>query len=63
MRLTADRQRCCGTAMCVSVSPGYFDLDPSDRRVRVLREQVAPENADEVAEAAETCPTSALQLE
>ncbi|MFK0156646.1 ferredoxin [Streptomyces sp. NPDC090499] len=62
MQIVADRNRCCGTATCVAVSPRYFGLDPSDRRVRVLSETPTPEDVDEVEEAVEMCPTSALDL-
>lgn len=63
MQIITDKRRCCGTAMCVSTAPGYFALDPKDRRVMVLQSVPAPEDLEDVQDAIEVCPTSALRLE
>lgn len=60
MKITADRGRCAGTAMCVSVAARNFALDPEQRRVVVLAENPSAEDIDDVEEAVELCPTQAL---
>lgn len=62
MKIEADRTRCAGTAMCVSVSAKLFALDPEHRRVLVLEQNPGTQHADDAEEAAELCPTQALRL-
>jgi ferredoxin len=60
--VTADREACMGSGMCVRAAPEVFDQDPVDGQVVVLVAEVAPEAADRVQEAVDQCPVAALSL-
>lgn len=60
--VSGDTTRCAGTAMCVSVAPKYFTIDTPNRRVAVLRPEVSDADLDDIEEAVELCPVSALRL-
>lgn len=55
-------ERCIGAGNCTEVSPDYFDQDPSDGRVIVLKAAVATGDLDEVEQAADICPVAAIFL-
>ncbi|GAA5078336.1 ferredoxin [Thermocatellispora tengchongensis] len=56
--LEVDRRRCVGNGMCVAVAPEHFTL--TDGRSSPISAQVAP--AEEVTEAFELCPMSAITI-
>lgn len=55
-RLSVDRERCVGSAMCVAVAPGHFTL--LDGKASAVEPEVHA--ADDVIEAWESCPVSAV---
>lgn len=61
-RIVADLDACQGYANCVVGASDYFDLD-DDGVVVVLREDVPESELKRVAEAARSCPVSALRVE
>ena len=62
MRLTIDRDKCCGAGHCVVQAPDVFDQD--DDGVVVLLEP-APRGAaaDDARDAAGLCPTWAIAVD
>lgn len=51
-----DANTCIGSGMCAGVAPEHFDL--VDGYSTALKDQVEP--ADEVVDAAESCPVEAI---
>ncbi|MEU2050915.1 ferredoxin [Streptomyces sp. NEAU-PBA10] len=62
MRITVDQEKCCGAGQCVLTAPQVFDQRDEDGIVVLL--DAAPPAAlhDDVREAAEVCPTTAIQV-
>lgn len=61
MRVTADRDVCIGSGMCLLTAPAVFDQD--DEGIVVLRTaDPGPADADAVRRAVAHCPSGALRL-
>lgn len=61
MRISVNRERCCGAGLCADLIPKVFDQD--DDGVVVLVDPTPPEDQREnVAEAEFACPSGAIQL-
>ncbi|MFF0447504.1 ferredoxin [Streptomyces sp. NPDC004609] len=60
--LTADPTACQGYANCVVAAPDTYDID-DDGLVVLLRTSIPEEDRGRVAEAARSCPVSALTIE
>ena len=60
-RVGADPAVCAGSGLCSHIAPSYFDS--SGGVVKVLREDVADEDAAAAAEAVSACPAGALRFE
>jgi len=58
----ADHEACQGYANCVIAADDVFDID-DDGVVVLLRDEVAEEDRGRVADAANSCPVSALRLD
>lgn len=56
-------ERCIGAGNCAEVSPDYFDQDPSDGTVIVLKETVDDGDGDVVDQAIDICPVAAIFLQ
>jgi ferredoxin len=61
VKVTLDRDLCCGAGQCVLSAPGVFDQN-DDGIARLLVEEPAPEQYDDVREAALICPRQAIDL-
>jgi ferredoxin len=59
MEATVSHDRCVGIGMCVQSCPGGFEFD--DAGLSVFQPQ-GEWTADELTEAAHSCPTSAIDL-
>ncbi len=62
MRIIADRQRCIGSGQCVLAAVAVFDQSELDGRVVVLIEHPGPDLAEAAREAADICPSGALEI-
>lgn len=62
MEATVDRDACISCGFCVSVCPEVFEFDDEDIST-VIQDPVAAENEDCAREAADGCPTDAIQIE
>ncbi len=61
-RLVADIEMCQGYANCVTGAPDVYDID-DDGTVVLLMEEIPEAERARVAEAADSCPVSALSIE
>lgn len=59
IKATVDHDRCVGIGMCVLSCPGGFDFD--DAGLSVFQPQ-GQWTAEELTEAAHSCPTSAIDV-
>lgn len=63
MRLSIDRERCCGSGMCVLTGPELFDQD-ADGLVVLLDATPATAARQEAArQAVELCPCAAISAD
>ncbi|WP_131744956.1 ferredoxin [Frankia sp. Cppng1_Ct_nod] len=62
MRVTVDRDRCQGHALCVLNAPALFDLDEIDSHAYVLADPVPGELAGSARSAVENCPEQAIAV-
>jgi ferredoxin len=58
-RIVVDREKCIGSGICVDAAPGVFALD-DDAVATVVDPKAA--SPTQVREAAEGCPTEAIEL-
>ncbi|MFF3909582.1 ferredoxin [Streptomyces sp. NPDC001848] len=62
MRITVDRERCCGSGNCVVNAPEVFDQDDADGLV-MLRITQPPQSLQASVElAAQLCPVGAISI-
>ncbi|MFI5974660.1 ferredoxin [Streptomyces sp. NPDC051452] len=62
LRISVDRERCCGAGMCALSAPDVFDQRDTDGRV-VLLERFAPRESEKsVRIASENCPCKAISV-
>ena len=52
---------CVGCGLCVNLCPGVFTMLAEG--VAAARDEIAPEFYDQIREAAESCPVSAIEIE
>ena len=60
MRVTVDRDRCCGAGQCVTAAPAVFDHDAEG--VSFVANQPGAEEYANVREARLSCPTGAVTI-
>ena len=51
---------CIGCGLCVNLCPGVFTM--LDEGKAAARDEIAPEFCDQVREAADSCPASAIEI-
>jgi len=61
MKVKVDFDMCASTGGCMQVCPEVFEVR-SDGYLYILHEEPAAELHDKVREAAELCPTAAIEL-
>lgn len=62
MRVTVDRTRCQGHALCAMSAPELFDLDDVESHAFVLADPVPDRLAGAARSAAEGCPEQAVAV-
>jgi len=60
VKITIDRDKCVGAAVCVAIAPEVFELDDEDKS-KVIDAEGAP--IEDIKEAADRCPTGAITVE
>lgn len=61
LKVSVDRGRCCGYAVCVGICPEVFDLD-EDGLARVLLDDVPAGLEETLRFAAMSCPEAAINV-
>lgn len=56
------REKCIGCTLCAAVCPSVYKMDDEDKAIVIL-EDVPADLADEVRDAADGCPTEAIEIE
>lgn len=62
MRITGDRDVCIGAGQCVLAAPDLFDQDEDEGLVVVLNDEPGDDQQEAAKDAAETCPSGAIEL-
>ncbi|MFI9561172.1 ferredoxin [Nonomuraea endophytica] len=62
MHVTVDQEKCCGSGQCVLAAPEVFGQRDEDRIVVLLAPAPAEIHHANVREAADCCPTEAIEL-
>jgi ferredoxin len=63
MRVTATKETCAVSSMCVYRAPQVFDQDEEDGTVRVIDAEPPGELHEAVRAAARACPTRSIHLD
>ncbi|MFI2557081.1 ferredoxin [Nocardia farcinica] len=63
MKVRVDAQRCQGHTLCAMIAPESFELSEIDGHSSPVSEDVAPEQQDQVREAAHSCPERAIAID
>lgn len=63
MRITIDRDECCGIGNCTMTAPEVFDQDTRDGSVVLLRPEPPAEFHDLVRRAVARCPCEAIHVD
>jgi ferredoxin len=62
MKVTVDKDKCCGAGTCVLVAPDVFDQGEDDGIVILLDPTPSAELHASVREAVSVCPATAITL-
>jgi ferredoxin len=62
MRITVDREACCGAGQCALTAPEVFAQHESDATVVLLQAEPPPRLHREVRAAADLCPNSVIEV-
>ncbi|WP_078862761.1 ferredoxin [Streptomyces sp. NRRL F-5123] len=62
MRITVDRELCCGSGNCVANAPEVFDQDDAEGLVELLVEEAPESLRAPVERAAHMCPVGAISV-
>lgn len=62
MKVKVDFDMCASTGGCMQICPEVFEVR-SDGYLYILQEEPAAELHDKVRQAADLCPTAAIELE
>jgi ferredoxin len=63
VKVWVDGERCQGHTLCKMIAPDSFELDDVDGTSSPVSEVVAPDQEDQVREAAQSCPEQAIRIE
>ena len=62
MKVTVDKDKCCGAGTCVLVAPEVFDQGEDDGIVILLDAEPPEQLRDAVRECAGACPAGAIHV-
>jgi ferredoxin len=62
MKVCVNKEQCIGCGACAAIEPAVFEIG-DDGLSNVLVDEVPEENKDNVIEAIDSCPTSAIEEE
>ena len=62
MKVWVDSERCQGHTLCSMIAPDSFELSDIDGSSSAVNEVVPADQADQVREAAQSCPEQAIMI-
>ena len=62
LKVKVNKDACIGCGACAAICPDVFEID-DDGLSKAKEETVKEENKDEVQDAADSCPTAAIEIE
>jgi len=62
LRVEVDQELCISCGACIDLCPDVFDWNEDDKAHNIV-DEVSPELEEQVHEAVESCPTSAISEE
>lgn len=62
MKLVLNRATCDRHGQCVGAAPNLLAFNP-DGSLRIMKEDLAPEDVEEAQDACALCPTQSLSIE
>ena len=62
LKVKVNKDACIGCGACADICPDVFEID-DDGLSKAKVETVKEENKDEVQDAADSCPTAAIEIE
>lgn len=62
IRVVADNTKCIAAGLCVGREPAIFDQGEQDGLVRILRDDVSPDEREGVLESVRICPSGAIAV-
>ena len=62
MKATINKNACIGCGACNAIAQGIFEMD-NDGLATVNVDTIPEDKKDEVVDASESCPTSAIEIE
>ena len=62
MKVKVNKDACIGCGACASICPDVFKLN-DEGLSEAVKEEVKEEEQDEVRDAADSCPTGAIEIE
>ncbi|MFI8592136.1 ferredoxin [Dietzia maris] len=60
-KVAVDFGKCTGLGICESLAPDFFEVN-DDGDLMLLKEDISPDELQEVEEAVAGCPTEALRI-
>ncbi|MBQ9024121.1 MAG: ferredoxin [Bacilli bacterium] len=61
-KIKVNKEKCLGCGMCVGINSDVFEFD-DDGLAKANNEKITEENEEEVKEAINSCPVSAIEKE
>lgn len=61
MKVQVDQEKCIGCGMCIDTINEVFDYN-DEGLAHVIKKEIEEENIEEVEQAAESCPTGAIEI-
>ena len=62
MQTQVDKDLCTGCGICIDVCPAVFEMDDENQAI-VIADPVPAEHEADCRDAAEQCPSEAIQIE
>lgn len=62
MKAKVNKDACIGCGSCTAIAPSVFEFE-DDGLATAKSENITEENKEDVVDAAESCPTSAIEVE
>ncbi len=62
MKTKVIEEKCIGCALCSSLSPDLYKMDENDKAVVIKSGDLSDQEAIEANEAADSCPSDAIEV-